>query len=116
MLISQHLAVCNLFPLPDNRLKLSFNFLIPQNPQFSCLCRYGLAEGTLVKVSCLGPIAGSKVGGASETLEAAEGQQAAEEVAAAADAETRKSTLKVSASATEQDQKQEFKCRLTLVA
>ena len=52
------------------------------------LCRYGLEEGTLVKVSCLGSGSESKLGGAAETLEAAEGQERAEEVALAASAET----------------------------
>ena len=61
-----------------------------------CLCcRYGLPEGTLVKVSCLGPAGETKIGGASEALEAAEGERAAEEVAAAASAETVEANAKV---------------------
>lgn len=41
-----------------------------------------------MKVSCLGSGSESKLGGAAETLEAAEGQERAEEVALAASAET----------------------------
>lgn len=39
-----------------------------------------------MKVSCLGPTEGLQIGGAKDTLEAAEGQMVAEEVAAAASA------------------------------
>ena len=53
------------------------------NPRYLC-CRYGLAEGTLVKVSCLGPPGSLEIGGAAEAMQASEGQETAEEVAAAA--------------------------------
>ena len=49
-------------------------------------CRYGLAEGTLVKVSCLDPVGKTSIEGATQTLAAAEGEGTADEVAAAASA------------------------------
>ena len=50
--------------------------------------RYGLSEGTLVKISCLEPFASSGIRGAAETLEVAEGQATANTLAAVAEAET----------------------------
>ena len=50
--------------------------------------RYGLPEGTLVKISCLEPATSSGIRGAAETLEVAEGQATAHTLAAVAEAET----------------------------
>ena len=55
-----------------------------------------MAEGILVKVSCLGPVGETKIGGASEVLDTAEGERTAEEIAAAASAETVRPELQAS--------------------
>ena len=52
------------------------------------LCRYGLAEGALVKLECLGTSGSLELEGAAEVLLEAEGREAAEQVAAAAAEET----------------------------
>lgn len=46
--------------------------------------RYGLPEGALVKISCLGSTSNMQLEGAAEALLEAEGQQAANEIAEAA--------------------------------
>lgn len=55
--------------------------------------RYGLAEGALVKVSCLG--GALELEGAAEALREAEGEETAKEVAAAATEETTDAADKV---------------------
>jgi len=67
--------------------QLSYSF-------FACR-RYGLVEGALVKISCLEPAVSSDIRAADETVEAAEGQAAAENLAAAAEDETTDPALKV---------------------
>jgi hypothetical protein len=62
---------------------------------YSFCPRYGLPEGSLVKISCLDTAVTSDIRGAAETVEAAQGQMAADALQIAAEAETMDPASKV---------------------